>query len=423
MKEQYLHYLWESKRLPLQKLTLVDGGPLIILDFGKLNHDTGPDIFNAKLYLEELTWSGNVEMHVNSSDWYKHGHQNDPSYDNVVLHVVYNYDEAVFVKGRELPTLELKDVLDLEHYKNYQHVFKKDENLPCQKELENNKLLVFQQVSVAFAHRFNRKIEELKSVFKLAKNDYKQVLHYLLFQSFGGRVNKLPFQQLAQLLPYQLLLREAWDIQRLEAVMLGAAGLLQEANNHPYTDELKKHWHFLQKKYGIAMMDASAWRFSGVRPSSFPNLKIIQLAHFIVQWKYEVVPFQANNLEVLRRKFNDNISAFWEYHYSFKSTTLKKHETQLSEKAQNIIFINAFALFFWFRGKQKGNDGDLQLAMDILLSLPPEENTILDKWQKRGVDMENAFDTQALLEQNQFFCSDRKCLHCKIGNFILSNKA
>lgn len=422
MKEEYLHYLWESKRLPVHKLKLVDGTPLEILNFGTLNHDTGPDFFNAKLRWEELVWSGNVEMHINASDWYSHGHQNDSTYNNVVLHVVYNYDEAVFVNGRELPTLELKSIIDFEAYRNFKFVLKKDESLPCQGELRNNKLLVFQQVSVAFAHRFDRKIKELEDVFKLSSNDYKQVLHYLLFQSFGGRVNKLPFQQLAQILPYQLLLRETWDVRRVEALLLGCAGLLKQASNHPYTDQLKKQWSFLQQKYGLLVMDASAWRFSGMRPSSFPNLKIIQLAHFIVQWKYEVLPFQSTNLELIRRMFKSNISSYWEHHYSFKSISKRKHDAQLSEKAQNIIFINAFALFFWFRGRQKGKDRDLQLAMDILLNLAPEENTVLNKWKERGVDIENAFDSQALLEQNQFFCTDRKCLHCKIGNFILSNK-
>ncbi|SFT88178.1 Protein of unknown function [Lishizhenia tianjinensis] len=423
MKEEYIHYVWESKRLPVQKLVLVDGNPLEILEFGQLNHDTGPDFFNAKLRLEELIWSGNVEMHVNSSDWYKHGHQHDPTYNNVILHVVYNYDEAVFVNGRELPTLELRAYLDLDHFKNFQYVFKKDEVLPCQPQLKQNKLLVFQQVSVAFSHRFDRKFKELNQVFENANQDYKQVLHYLLFQSFGGRVNKLPFQQLSQILSYQLLLREAWDIQRVEALMLGSSGLLSSAANHPYTDRLKEHWYFLKQKYGLIEMHPSAWRFSGVRPSSFPNLKIVQLAHFIVQWKYEFLPFQSNNLNQLREKFKSNISPFWRNHYSFKSRTLKKHEAHLSEKAQNVIFINAFALFFWFRGKQKGKDRDLQMAMDILLQLPPEENAIVEKWKKRGVDIESAFDTQALLEQNQFFCSIRKCLHCKIGNFMLSNKS
>lgn len=73
MKEEYLHHLWETKRLPVNHLKLVDGNPLEILSYGTLNRDTGPDFFNAKIKLEHLYWSGNVEMHLKASDWYVHG--------------------------------------------------------------------------------------------------------------------------------------------------------------------------------------------------------------------------------------------------------------------------------------------------------------------------------------------------------------
>lgn len=422
MKEEYLHHLWETKRLPVNHLKLVDGNPLEILSYGTLNRDTGPDFFNAKIKLEHLYWSGNVEMHLKASDWYVHGHDKDDTYNNVILHVVYEFDKPVFVKGRELPTLELKNYIEKEHFQDYLKFMSQKDSLPCAPVLSKAKLAVFQQVSVALAHRFDRKSKELEAIYLQSAGDYKYLIHYLLFQSFGGRVNKLPFQQLAQMLPYQILIREAWDASRLEALLLGSSGLLDQAQHHPYTDDLKKQWHFLSQKYRMQAMDASAWRFSGVRPHSFPNIKLVQLAHFLAKWKYEFLPAQASKLDVLRKQFEIEDLHFWMYHYSFKSITKKTHKVAMSEDGQNVILINAFALFYWLRGRRKDADRDIQIAIDLLLHLNPEKNKVVEKWKESGVSVDTAFDSQALLEQKQFFCENKKCLQCKIGNFMLSNK-
>ena len=423
MKEEFLHYLWANKKLASHQLNLVDGRSLQVLNYGKLNLDTGPDFFNSTVLLEELKWSGNVEMHLRSSDWYAHKHHLDATYDNVILHVVYVYDSAVFINGEEIPTLELKNIINPYAYFQYQNLLKSNLTIACKPFLPLDNLSTFQQIGIAMANRFNRKTEEFYRYYQEGGSDLKQVLHVLLFQSFGGRVNKLPFQELAMRTPYKILLKESWDGFRLVAMLLGVSGLLVSANNHPYTDELKQTWKFIKQKHNLESMSASSWRFSGVRPHSFPTMNIVQLAHFITNWRYESLPVSANHIGFLRDKFKIETHNYWQHHYSFKSKSKTKHNSTISHQLQDRVLINCFALFFWFRSRLKNKDSDMQLAIDLLQSVRPERNRLIEEWEKLGVEVENAFDSQALIEQKNIFCDNKKCLQCKIGNFILSKKS
>lgn len=78
--EQLMHYLWRTKQLERTNLRLTDGQSLEILDFGNMNTNSGPDFLNGKIRIGNTILAGHIEMHINSSDWYAHGHQNDQAY-------------------------------------------------------------------------------------------------------------------------------------------------------------------------------------------------------------------------------------------------------------------------------------------------------------------------------------------------------
>ena len=113
MTEDYLHHLWKFKLFNQNDCVTEEGEKVEILEFGFHNKDSGPDFTNGKVKIGETVWVGNIEIHLNSSDWKKHNHQNDKAYDNVILHVVYNYDcEITTTRGSVIPTLELKNRID-----------------------------------------------------------------------------------------------------------------------------------------------------------------------------------------------------------------------------------------------------------------------------------------------------------------------
>src|SRR5690554_523555 len=137
MQEEYLHYLWRMKRLDFRQLTLVNGNKsaIQVKETGWYNTDAGPDFFNGSVLIDGLQWSGNIEMHIRSSDWYLHNHHLDKAYDNVVLHVVYEHDKEVFVNGVALPTIALKNQLDQEHLDNYQRIISNNHKIACHNQI------------------------------------------------------------------------------------------------------------------------------------------------------------------------------------------------------------------------------------------------------------------------------------------------
>ena len=101
MKEEFLYYVWQYQLFYKSKLKTVHNQEITLLKIGVQNKNAGPDFLNAHIKIGDKTWVGNVEMHVKSSDWYVHNHENDSNYDAVILHVVWEHDVEVFAKNNQ----------------------------------------------------------------------------------------------------------------------------------------------------------------------------------------------------------------------------------------------------------------------------------------------------------------------------------
>ena len=109
MNEQLLHYIWQFCHFETSSLLTTDNVSLSILKLGTHNFDAGPDFTNSHIRLDKLDWHGDVELHVKSSDWFRHNHQHNERYNSVILHVVWEYDEKTTnQKGENIQCLELK---------------------------------------------------------------------------------------------------------------------------------------------------------------------------------------------------------------------------------------------------------------------------------------------------------------------------
>jgi len=87
-RESTLLNWWISQATHRPELITTEGQRLIVLDPGRINDGPGPDIGSCHLLLDDLELSGDVEMHLEAKSWFAHGHQGDPAYDQVILHVV-----------------------------------------------------------------------------------------------------------------------------------------------------------------------------------------------------------------------------------------------------------------------------------------------------------------------------------------------
>ena len=109
MREDFLHFIWKYGKLQFGELTTSAGETIKLVEVGTHNMLAGPDFCDAKTVIDGQQWAGMVEIHVKSSDRYAHHHEEDPNYNNVILHIVWEEDIAVFRKDNShIPTVALK---------------------------------------------------------------------------------------------------------------------------------------------------------------------------------------------------------------------------------------------------------------------------------------------------------------------------
>ena len=178
MKEEYLHEIWQRKRLLTADLRTTNGKELQVIHFGYYNKfSSGPDFSSAVIEISGEVFLGAIEMHVRSSDWYRHNHDKDPNYNNVVLHVVYEHDREVIVEGKELPVLELTNYIEPEHLARSIKGWISKNELPCagfsrkEEVLDSMKEIVIQQ--------------RLKILRQEAIRSERPMLEYLIIRAFG----------------------------------------------------------------------------------------------------------------------------------------------------------------------------------------------------------------------------------------------
>ncbi|MEK9609318.1 MAG: DUF2851 family protein [Flavobacteriaceae bacterium] len=127
MKEDFLHYLWRFQKLGALPSQATSGAEVAVVSPGVMNSCGGPDFLNAKIWIDDTLWAGDVEIHLGASSWFEHQHHLDSNYDAVILHVVWEDDQALcYPSGRAVPCLVLGNSLDPEHWERYQKNL-----LPC----------------------------------------------------------------------------------------------------------------------------------------------------------------------------------------------------------------------------------------------------------------------------------------------------
>jgi len=423
MKEDFLHHLWKFKLFNRHNLKTTEGETVEVINTGQHNTDAGPDFFNAKVKVGNTLWAGNVEIHLKSSDWKKHSHHLDGAYKNVILHVVHEYDEAVTTTdGNRIYTLELKEKFNPKLYQNYLQLIESREWIPCEKQIKNvEKLAIDAWLERLLIERLERKTENILQSLRVNNNNWEESFYQQLAKNFGFQLNALPFEMLAKSLPLSHLGKHKNNLNQIEALLFGQAGLLEKKYKDEYPNELKKEYDFLKKKFSLKPMDGSQWKFLRLRPSNFPTIRIAQFAQLIHKSSHLFSKIlETESLDKLKSFFEISTSDYWITHYVFDKSSARR-EKNLGESAMLIILINTVVPFLFAYGKQRQSEAHEERAMAFLEKLSPEKNTIISHWEELGIKAKNAARTQALLQLKNEYCSEKKCLNCTIGNKIIGS--
>jgi len=420
MKEEFLHYLWKFKKFDILNLKTSNGDQITIVNVGQYLELAGPDFFNSQIVIGGQKWAGNVEIHLKSSDWYVHHHERDAAYENVILHVVWEHDTGIFRSNNtEIPVLELKNYVDAATITNYQSLMAPKSWIFCERQLkEIGEFTLRNWQERLFFERLERKSKPIYELLEQTSNDWEAALFCLLAKNFGLNTNGEIFLKIAQSLPFSIIRKESFEVENLEALLLGSAGLLDLEKEDNYFKDLKFRYFYLLHKYRIEKKIVEPVQFFKHRPDNFPTIRLSQLANlYHVQQNLFSKISTSNSVKSIYETFEVSASNYWQNHYQFDKESPKKKK-KLSKSFIDLIIINTIIplQFAYAKSQAKEISEDL---IQLLNEVAPEKNVIMDKFSSFGIKPKNAFESQSLLQLKNEYCNKSRCLECGIGMELL----
>jgi hypothetical protein len=422
MKEDFLHYLWKFKKFDTLNLKTCNQEEITISNVGQYLELAGPDFFNAQITIGNQKWAGNVEIHVQSSDWYIHHHEKDAGYENVILHVVWNHDTEIYRSNNsEIPVLELKNYVSTDIVNNYQKLLTPKSWIFCEKQLkEIPQFTLINWQERLFFERLERKAKPILDLLESTNSDWEAVLFCLLAKNFGLNTNGEIFLKIAQSIPFSVIRKECFEVENLEALLFGAAGLLDAEKEDAYFKDLKFRYFYLLHKYQIEKSCVEPVQFFKHRPDNFPTIRLSQLANlYHKQQNLFSKISDLNSVEAIYEVFGVSVAEYWQTHYQFDKESPKKKKI-LSKSFMDLIVLNTVIPLQFAFAKSQGKEISEDLIA-VLNDIEPEKNSIVEKFSSFGLKAKNAFETQSLLQLKNEYCNKNKCLDCAIGMELLKN--
>ncbi len=421
MNEKLLQYIWQFQYFNKSNLVTAENDALSIINVGTLNTNQGPDFFNARIKINNIILSGNIEIHTKASQWILHQHSNDKNYKNIILHIVWENDIPIKDDNNTpIPTLELKNIVPKVLIEKYIELMEATLQLPCNSFLPCLSQLGWTSWKERLTtERLLYKSSQIQEVYKKNNNNWEETMWQLLAYNFGLKVNATFFQQVAETISNNILSKHKNRIHQLEAMLLGQANLLNDEFQNDYPLSLKKEYIFLKRKYNLNEVKGSAL-FLRMRPANFPTIRLAQLAALISNSSHLFSKIkEIETISELQNLFNINCSSYWNYHYTFFDNPSDFDEKKLGKQTIDNIIINTIIPIFFSYGWHH-NDDELKLkSINWLHQIKPEKNKITKEWEILLIENKSAFDSQALIELTNSYCSKKKCLECAVGNNIL----
>lgn len=423
MTETFLYYVWQNRLFDFLNIQTANHEPVEILFPGYLNKDAGPDFKQAVVKIADMKWAGDVEIHIRSSDWYRHKHQEDEKYKSVVLHVVYENDMDVErTQGEYYPTLELKDYIPPKMLAQFQNLVDSLDVLPCASYLQQvDGLIIQSQMSSTVMERMLRKQEDVMRVLSQSQYDWNETLYRRLAVSFGFKTNATAFELLSKSLPLKILSKHSDSALQINALIFGQAGMLDVPHLDVYYDSLKYEYDYLRYKYQLVPIGVHHWNLLRLRPSNFPCVRLAQLASLLHRFSSDLLSAFVNHSSVdsLSNILSVKADDYWKNHYHFGKETMLTHSVSLGSTAVNLLLINTVIPVLFAFHRFSGNEHNMEKTVQMLDKLSFEDNIYTRIYKGTPFPRKTAFDSQALIELWEHYCKEKRCLECAVGESIV----
>ena len=425
MKEDLLHYIWKYRLYKTSSLATTNSEVVEIVNPGTHNLDAGPDFSNARIRIGDLLLVGNVEIHTAQDDWYTHRHHLDKAYNTVILHVVFEGSNraTLSASGQAIPVLVLSSLIDTKLLGRYDLLKTSPSLIPCQALLPTLSadfpMQTFQEQLLI--ERLQTKVGVVEAMLNAYTNDWNQVAFQMLAMYYGASVNKEPFALLAKSIPLAIIHKHSAEPLQLEALLFGQAGLLQAEGDDDYYKALRREYLYLKRLHSLSPIEAHSWKFFRTRPVNFPTIKIAQLAALLCKQPYLFSSIlDSLTIASLRKLFEVEVNPYWQTHYQFDKP-VKKAITSLGTMLTDVVLINAIAPVLFSYGRYKDDEDICNRVLELLDTLPAENNTITRMWADLQIKATSATQSQALIQLKSEYCDKKRCLDCRLGHRLLKD--
>ena len=421
MREELLTYLWKTQKFQRGNLKTTSGDNVVIVWPGQENTYAGPDFFNAHIQINNTLWVGNVELHLRSSDWFSHRHQNDKNYDNVILHVVWQDDIPLYDASQHpMPTLLLSSYTSQKFIDKYTSWLELSNKwILCADDLPRlPDVLRKQFFERLYVERLMEKTALFQSWLALTKNNWEAVFFVALAKGFGLKINGMVFAQMALSIPWKAILQNSDKQLALEALFMGQMGLFNQDFDHDFFRSQKKTYAYFKHKYQLITLKEKV-HFFRLRPNNFPTIRLAQLA-CLMQQKPRLLTLiqEAKTLKDLYRVLEAKTSPFWETHYHF-DTASKKRTKRLTKSFIELLLINTIFPFLFHYYNYTGDKRKAKI-LDEVRKLSAEKNNVVKSFKELGCSVDDALESQASLQLKHAYCEPKRCLQCSFGHKLLN---
>jgi len=450
--EKLLQSVWQHQRLRRDWLKTADGKSVRVLHPGFTSVEGGPDFRGAVLQFEnEKPVVGDVEIDLQTSGWHAHGHDKNPNFKNVVLHVIWEGVQCPKSKAQSQPTvLPLKDFLDAP-IAELSLALENESSLPenlrgkCSAPLRDlSETQLTELLHAAAKVRFQNKAA---AILASAKNcGWEQTLWENLFRALGYKHNVWPMQNLAETKPQWM--HGVSSVFEIQARLLGVSGLLPDE----LTRAQKSSDTFLRRAWDLwwrdrdelesCILPRAVWKFHGLRPANHPQRRLALAAHWLTDgnlvskikgWCTTEIP-DKKLLESLHEIFQIEQDEFWSWHWTFKSARMTKPQPLLGEARMTDLAINVVLPWLWVRAQEGGNEKfQCEVERRFLAWPAAEDNSVLKLARQRLLGTANArvlksaAQQQGLMQIVRDFCehSNAVCADCRFPELVqcLKSKA
>lgn len=427
MNERLLQFIWQFQYFNKNELTTTSGDVIQIIFPGQHNINQGPDFLDAKIKIGKTIWAGTIELHIKTSDWTRHKHQNDSNYNNVILQVVWEDDVELNKKiaadqRSAAPVLELHKRVSKILLQRYEELMNLSSFIPCEKSISNVRDITWKSwKDRLLVERLFRKSKIAETYGQQNNHHWEEIFWWLLARNFGIKVNADAFEAIARSIPINILARHKSQIHQLEALLLGQAGLLDGKLKDDYPQLLQREYKFLKEKYNLKPIHIPI-HFLRMRPGNFPTIRLAQLAMLITESAHLFSRIKETaSLKDVVKWFDTTANDYWHYHYQFDEASSFKKKNLGAAMIDNII-INTVAPVLFAYGNYHDENNYKEKALKWLEQTAAESNSITKGFYKLGIENKNAFDSQALIELKNEYCNTKRCLECGVGNAILKRE-